>query len=242
MARVSLSWDAAYEFACHSAACRPPTSGGTGGSSPKGGGVSVPAKSSPHYQTRSASVMPLSEAEGIALVQSNDATGRRILAKGQTVADGAPVGVRANLNVKKSTGVTVQTVHAGTEAQLKRGTGMFGGEAIGYTVAATLRDVNFSVNQAARHKIATKQSNKFPMASVDGRFKAADGPDKFDGIEVRFNPMTSHLFTDPDGRAVKSASEATVVGSSVFVRGVITYYSPENMPKPVGGVPSNAHA
>lgn len=36
--KVSAGWVAAYEFACHSAACRPPTAGGTGGSS-KGGGV-----------------------------------------------------------------------------------------------------------------------------------------------------------------------------------------------------------
>lgn len=36
--KLLSSWTAAYEFACRSAACRPPTSGGTGGSNPKGGG------------------------------------------------------------------------------------------------------------------------------------------------------------------------------------------------------------
>jgi hypothetical protein len=30
--KVSAGWSASYEFACHSAACRPPSSGGTGGS------------------------------------------------------------------------------------------------------------------------------------------------------------------------------------------------------------------
>ena len=34
--KVSQVWNGAYEFACHSASCRPPTAGGTGGSS-KGG-------------------------------------------------------------------------------------------------------------------------------------------------------------------------------------------------------------
>ena len=34
--RVSSTWRVSYEFACHSAACRPPGSGGTGGSLPGG--------------------------------------------------------------------------------------------------------------------------------------------------------------------------------------------------------------
>lgn len=134
----------------------------------------------------------------------------------------------------------MQTIHRGTEGQLAKGTGMFGGEAIGYKGVAVLTDVNFSVNQAARHKIATGQSNKFPMASVDGRMKNTDSP-SFDGFEIRFNPMRSHVFTDPSGRAVRSASEVTVSGSQVFARGQITYYDAGSLPKPVGDVPSDAH-
>ena len=41
---VYSSWPAVYEFACHSAACRPPTSGGTGGST-KGGKEGLPSNS-----------------------------------------------------------------------------------------------------------------------------------------------------------------------------------------------------
>lgn len=235
----SVRWSHVYEFACHTAACRPPTSGGTGGSTP---GRSTLAITSPHYQKRSSVDKLMTEADALALVRDKDATGRRILDKGHTLADGQVVGVRANLNVKKTTGITVQTMHAGTEAQLKRGTGMFAGEAVGYGAAVTLHNVNFSVNQVARHKIATGQANKFPMASVDGKYVAHPDPaTRFDGVELRFNPMRSHLFTDPDGRAVKSASEATVVGSQVFVRGKITYYG-DKMPKPVGDVPTEAHA
>lgn len=286
----------ALEFACRSAACRPPTSGGTGGSSKSpsasggglqealnkrfgsgsgslsplederdayeqearakmraasAGGTKVRADQHPDFKrSRTAEeVGAMGQAEAIKLIRDNDATGRRILDKGVEVQDGQPVGVRANLNVKKTTGVTVQTIHAGTEAQLAKGTGMFGGEAIGYGAAVTLRDVNFSVNQEARAKILSKETNKFPMASVDGRYMSPDkvaakakyNLSEYEGVEVRFNPMTGHLFTDPQGRAVKSASEATVVGSQVFVRGTITYYSADDMPKPARGLPTIAH-
>ena len=184
----------------------------------------------------------MSEADALNLVRTNDATGRRILDKGKVIAEGQPVGVRANLNVKKTTGITVQTLHAGTQAQLNKGTGMFAGEAIGYGAVVTLKNVNFSVNQTARHAIATGAANKFPMASVDGNYVHGTPANAFNGIEVRFNPMRGHLYTDPSGRAVKSASEATVVGSQVFVRGKVEYYGHDNIPKAVGDVPSDSHA
>jgi len=262
--------------ACHDAGCRPPTSGGTGGSTPSGGSGKVLSPvsagwshtklmtgkfptgadrqgkpntylslSSPHYQHRTAEqVKAMPEADARALVLSKDATGRRVLAKGHEIADGQIVGVRANLNLKKSTGITIQTIHHGTEEQLKNGTGMFGGEAIGYQGAVTLRQVNFSVNQGARAAIAEGRQNKFPMASVDGRYIKSPHPveNRFDGIEVSFNPMKHHTFVDPDGRAVKSASEATVVGSKVYVRGNITYYGEHDLPKNQSTVASESHA
>ena len=105
----------------------------------------------------------------------------------------------------------------------------------------TLRDANFSVNQAARAAIAEGKQNKFPMASVDGRFvKSPNEATRFDGIEVRFNPMKNHTFVDPDGRAVKSASEVTVVGGSVFVRGTVTYYTAADLPANKSTVPSSS--
>lgn len=183
----------------------------------------------------------MTEAEATALVQDNDATGRRILDKGHNIEDGQVVGVRANLNLKKTTGVTIQTMHQGSEAQLRKGTGMFAGEAIGYQAAVTLRNVNFSVNQNARAAIAEGRQNKFPMASVDGKYVAnPSDTGRYDGVEVRFNPMKQHVFVDPDGRAVKSASEVTVVGGSVFVRGNITYFTSADMPANKSTVESNA--
>lgn len=201
----------------------------------------VSADASPHYLKRTeAEVNPMPEAAALALVRAKDATGRRILDKGVEVPDGKVVGVRANLNVKKSTGVTVQTLHDGTQAQLDRGTGLFGGEAIGYGAVVRLRNAQFSVNQDARAKIATGQSNKFPMASVDGQVTARHGGDTFDGVELRFNPMREHLFVDPDGRPVRSASSVTIIGSRVFARGFMTYWGTDDMPQPVDGVPTVA--
>lgn len=185
----------------------------------------------------------MSQAAAIALVREKDATGRRVLDKGIEVNPGDVIGVRANLNLKKSTGITVQTLHEGTSDQLARGTGLFGGQAVGYGAAVVVANPQFSVNQEARAKIVSKETNKFPMASVDGRMaRNQDDPKKFDGVEIKFNPMTGHLFTDPQGRAVKSATSATVVGSSVFVRGNITYYSNDNMPKPARGLDSGTRA
>ena len=185
---------------------------------------------SPHFQNRDASVMPMSEAEAKALVREKDATGRRVLDKGHEIQDGQVVGVRANLNLKKATGITIQTMHAGTEGQLERGTGLFGGEAIGYQAAVTLRDVKFSVSQEARAAIAEGRQNKFPMASVDGHYVANPPASRFNGVEIKFNPMRHHLFVDPAGRPIKSAERATVVGGSVFVSGKVTYYTEADMP------------
>ena len=148
----------------------------------------------------------------------NDATSARVMAKNKTPQQGDKVGVRLNLNVKKSTGIPVQTVHD-TSAS---------GEALAYSPAVVLKDVNLFVNQGARKKIATFQENKFPMASVDGSFQTSNMSDVvaagFDGVKAVFNPMNSPYFTDVAGRPIKGASEATVFGNVVYLRGEIEYY------------------
>lgn len=287
--KVRLRSGAAYEFACHSAACAPPPAGsggsnpkggaGGGGGTPSGGGGSssgdrfddeveyeqelrrkrkaeeaatphiVNAWESPHFKVRTAAeVGAMSEDEAIKLIVDNDATGRRILDKGVEIRDTQAVGVRANLNVKKTTGITVQTMHQGTSEQLRNGTGLFNGEAIGYGAAPILKNAKFSVNQKARAAIASGEKNKFPMASVDGNFQSPKTPNgqrdqtsKFNGVEITFNPMKNHTFVDPDGRAVRGATDVTVVGSKVYARGRIEYYTPENMPKAERDLPTESH-
>lgn len=201
---------------------------------------------SPHFKRRTREeVGAMTEAAARKLIMDNDATGRRILGKGVQVKHGDPIGVRANLNVKKTTGITVQTMHQGTHEQLKRGTGLFNGEAIGYGAAVTVRDAQFSVNQKARGAIMSGEKNKFPMASVDGKYvddtrNQGMAAQSFAGVEITFNPMKNHTFVDPDGRAVKSATEVTVVGSKVYARGEIEYYTAANMPKPDRDLPTES--
>ncbi len=148
----------------------------------------------------------------------NDSASSRVMAKGITPEAGQKVGVRLNLNVKRNTGIPVQTLHNESSS----------GEALTYAPAVVVKNVNLFVNQNARKKIVTFQENKFPMASVDGELVSANMDEiknqhGFDGVKAVFNPMTSPYFTDVSGRPIKSASEATVIGSSVFLRGEIEY-------------------
>lgn len=146
---------------------------------------------------------------------ATDATSRRILGKGVEMSEGQQVGVRLNLNVMKNTGVPVQTIHD------KNATG----EALKYGAVVTVKNPVLAVNQNARKKILTFQDNKFPMASVNGEF-LSDRIDnaRFDGVKAFFNPFKHNVFVDAQGRPIKSAEEATVVGNTVFLRGDIEYY------------------
>jgi|DEB0MinimDraft_6_1074348.scaffolds.fasta_scaffold00455_4 hypothetical protein len=145
---------------------------------------------------------------------ATDATSRRILAKGINVEAGRKVGVRLNLNVMKNTGVPVQTVHDKSAT----------GEALTYAPAVTVKNAELYVNQNAREKIVTFQENKFPMASVNGEFVASGTDLNYDGVRAKFNPFRHNVFVDMAGRPIKSAEEATIIGSDVFLRGKIEYY------------------
>lgn len=147
---------------------------------------------------------------------STDKTSIRIIEEKNKVNVGQKVAVRLNLNVKKNTGVPVQTVHDKSAT----------GKALKYSGAVTLSNVELAVNQGAREKIVTFQENKFPMAAVQGEFKSEGIDDSdYSGVKAMFNPFREHLFVDAAGRAIKSAEEATVVGNNVYLRGKIEYYS-----------------
>lgn len=146
---------------------------------------------------------------------STDATSRRIMAKGVEVEPGRKVGIRLNLNVRKNTGVPVQTMHERTAS----------GEALQYAAGVTVKNAELFVNQNAREKIVTFQENKFPMASVNGEFVASGTDLNYDGVKAFFDPFRHNVFVDAAGRPIKSAGEATVVGSVAYLRGDIEYYS-----------------
>ena len=145
----------------------------------------------------------------------SDATSVRIMNKDSKVSEGQKVGVRLNLNVMKNTGVPVQTMHDKTAS----------GEALRYSPAVMVKNPELYVNQNARRKIVTFQENKFPMASVNGGF-ITDQLDQmnFNGVKAFFNPFKHNVFVDASGRPIKSAEEATIIGSTVFLRGEIEYF------------------
>lgn len=145
--------------------------------------------------------------------------------------NGTVVAVRLNLNgkvMKDGVPFFIQTVHARTAK----------GEPLGYDGAVTVKNGRFDVNQHARALIAAKKENKFPMAAVIGHI--IQKAPSLTGVEVRFNPMSEHLFTRVDnGLAVKSADEVTVFNTRCYARGNITYWHEDEAPKARDNIPSH---
>jgi hypothetical protein len=145
---------------------------------------------------------------------------------------GTCVAARLNLTgeVNKDGKVyALQSVHKGSTAK---------GEVLGYDAAVRLSEAHFKVNQTARAQIARGDRSKFPMAVVAGKL-SKDEP-IFSGVEIRFNPKTSHLFTRcDDSRAVRSASDVTVFNTRVYARGEIIYWTEISAPQPAEELPSD---
>jgi hypothetical protein len=170
-----------------------------------------------------------------------DAVARRILGKAQTPEPGQLVGVRLNITVLNRTGVAAHSIHRATSKDgHSKGKGFYRGEVIGYAPVVALRDAYFNVHQAMREGIAAGTMAKCPMASVDGTYICSVGAPSFDGVEIRFNPKTTHLFVDIEGYAVRYAQDVTVLGHRAFARGLILYYSDSDAPKRAGDAPSEA--
>jgi hypothetical protein len=149
---------------------------------------------------------------------------RKKLFHNRDLATGTHVAVRLNLNSrieKDEKFYFLQTVHANGSPTAK---------AVGYDIAVTLTEAYFVVNQTARVSIVNGHA-KFPMAAVAGSLSHTDP--SLDGVELRFNPKTGHLFVRADdGRAVKSVEEATIFNTRVYARGEIEYWSEIEAPKP----------
>lgn len=166
-----------------------------------------------------------------------DKTAQRIIAKGIKPKQGENVGIRLNLNVFKNTGVPVQSIHKGTKTDAFKkvdGTsGNFRGEVINYAPAVTLKDVYLNTHQKSIYEVKNKIKNKFPLASVDGKFQDVPfNKQNLKGTELRFNPSDTQLFETMDGKPVRFVEEATVSGTRVFARGKIEYFTEANKPKP----------
>lgn len=176
--------------------------------------------------------------ESLAVIEkalASDAVARRILAKGLSLQVGQLIGVRVNINVIKSTGVAVHTIHKGTSVNGHRsGRGFFRGEVLTYVPVVRLRDAYFNVDQKAREGIATGVASKSPMASIDGAFAEFNGEPIFDGIEVSFQPKRVHLFVDADNHGIQYAEDVTIMGHRAYLRGRVRYYTQSAAPAKVG--------
>jgi hypothetical protein len=195
------------------------------------------AKASPLYQKRTAEQAKAVSPQRADVAIRSTATGQRILEKNVQLKDGQYVGVRQDLNILRSTGVSVLAVHEGKESTHIKGAGFSGGTVLKYAGTATLRNVYFKINQKTREKIATGEDTKSPMGSADGQWVNTNNPN-FDGVEFRFNPKREHLFRDVQGRVLKYADEITASGVSVFARGNIEYYGEEDIPARAGNAPT----
>lgn len=167
---------------------------------------------------------------------ASDATSKRIMSKGLAPTVGDIVGIRLNLNLIKSKGVPVQTVHAGNRSDgYTRNRGLYNGSAIAYQKAVTLHNAYFNVSQKGREDVASGAVSKFPLASVDGAFMNS-APD-FSGLEISFNPKRVRLFCDSENRPIRFAEHATVYGNRIYVRGRVEYYTEATAPAKVGTSP-----
>lgn len=138
--------------------------------------------------------------------------------------DRIPMGaVRLNLgSMFEKTGVLgklfVQTLHPVSSKTGKANYGV----AHSYGRAFTIKDATFAVNPLATALIKNKVSDKYPMASVNGRIDY-EQEGSLEGEVLSFNPFNDIAFVDSQGRFVKSVEEATVYGSKVYARGKIEY-------------------
>ena len=169
---------------------------------------------------------------------ASEVTSTRIMAKRLAPVVGDIVGIRLNLNLMKSKGVPVQTVHAGNRSDgYKRNKGLYNRSAIAYQKAFTVENAYFNVSQKGREEVASGAVNKYPLASVDGTL--VDVAHDFSGIEISFNPKRVRLFCDSENRPIRFATQATIYANRIYVRGRVGYYTEETAPEKVGASPCN---
>lgn len=162
---------------------------------------------------------------------NTDATARRILGKGILPAAGEVVGVRLNINILKSTGVAVHSIHKGNSSNgYQKGRGLFRGEVMTFAPWAVLKDAFFNVHQKGRELIASGQQSKHPMASIDGQWVQADEIPEYKGVEISFNPKRTHLFVDSQNRPVQYAERVEIRGHRAYATGRIVYFNELSAP------------
>jgi hypothetical protein len=98
-----------------------------------------------------------------------DATSKLIMRKGLAPAAGDIVGIRFNLNLIKSKGVPIQSVHAGNRPDdYRRNTGLYDGSAMAYHKDVTLENVYFNALRKGREDGHLVLSASFPLLRLTG--------------------------------------------------------------------------
>ena len=177
----------------------------------------------------------------LARALQQDAVAARVMGKGVMPLAGDVVGIRLALNVRKSTGLAVHTVHRGSARGGHRHMrGLWGGEVVHYAQTITLARVYLNVHQRERAGIAAGTKAKSPMASADGELVSMADSADFSGVELSFNPRRSHLFVDGSNRAVRYADEVTLRANRLYARGRLVFFDATTWIEPLDGVPSSA--
>lgn len=208
------------------------------------------AKMSPLYRERK---LELSSEEDIEKVLRSHKSGLEVLKKNAVLKSGDLVGGRLNINlVKHGTNTlgyrpSILSVHKPKSQNTKKhekhnGVSSFSNEPVVRNQdIMTLRNAYFNVNQKGSANVGLKgfmfmngraaeldnyptALNKFPLASVDGEYVDMPREDMtLDGIMIKYNPTSSHMFVDLTGRPIKFAEEVTLMGDRVYARGKIIY-------------------
>ena len=208
------------------------------------------AKMSPLYRERK---LELSSEEDIEKVLRSHKSGLEVLKRNAVLKNGDLVGGRLNINlVKHGTNTlgyrpSILSVHKPKSKNTKKhekhnGVSSFSNEPVVRNQdIMTLRNAYFNVNQKGSANVGLKgfmfmngraaeldnyptALNKFPLASVDGEYVDMPREDMtLDGIMIKYNPTSSHMFVDLTGRPIKFAEEVTLMGDRVYARGKIIY-------------------
>ncbi|MFZ9725651.1 MAG: hypothetical protein ACO3EH_00460 [Ilumatobacteraceae bacterium] len=161
--------------------------------------------------TNSEFAAPPSDEEAIDALYENK---RAKFGAARDLEPGTPVGLRIDIPAFKRNGVYVVTVH-------EHASGKSVGEVIGYDTIATVDQPKFMSNKVGAQKIRDGEANKFPIATVEGKFNPSrEIPADIDSwTPVGYNPVVHSYFYDKvTDLPVVGGLRAISVGNTVFVK------------------------
>ena len=108
--------------------------------------------------------------------------------------------------------------------------GAFLGKVLSYDSEIELDDVTFGVDQSAWAR-AVKNDQKNVHAGVIGTVNANRRPNRRNKQRIFFIPLVANLFFDSNGRAVKGAAKASMIGGQLYASG-LEYFKEGEAPIP----------